>query len=145
VDQITLVSYADQAKVILPTHSGTDKSEIIDAVANLRADGKTSGTKGFKRSLDILRKTYRENGNNQLIVITDGAFRPEDQKGIEKLVKRAAQRRMRTTTVAIKGSNYALETLAALAHTGNGSFLQLNSMDEAEEALIEELRKQSRK
>jgi Ca-activated chloride channel homolog len=145
VDQITLVSYADQAKVILPTHSGADKSEIIDAVANLRADGKTSGTKGFKRSFDILRKTFKENGNNQLIVITDGAFRPEDQEGIEKLVKRAAQRRMRTTTVAIKGSNYALETLAALSQAGNGSFLQLNSMDEAEEALIEELRKQSRK
>jgi Ca-activated chloride channel family protein len=145
MDQLTLVSYADEARVLMTTRSGADKDEILTVVKDLQAGGKTSGTKGFRRSYEILRKTFVPGGNNQLIVITDGAFNPEDQADIRKLVYRSASRQFRTSTVAIRGSAFASTKLSELAELGNGSFLSLDSLDVAGDLLIGELRKQSRK
>lgn len=144
-DHIALVSYADEAKVILPSASGDDRELLNQVVAELRAGGKTSGTKGFNRSYSILRKNLLHEGNNQLIVITDGAFRPDDQASIEKLVKRASRKGIKTSLVAIRGSLYATEKLSALSETGNGSFLRIDSKDDAVSVLLDELKKQSRK
>jgi len=145
MDQLTLVSYADEARVLMTTRSGADKDEILTVVKDLQAGGKTSGTKGFRRSYEILRKTFVPGGNNQLIVITDGAFNPEDQADIRKLVYRSASRQFRTSTVAIRGGAFASTKLSELAELGNGSFLSLDSLDIAGDLLIGELRKQSRK
>jgi len=145
IDKITIVSYANEAQVILPTSTGADKALITQVISELKAGGKTSGTKGFKRSYGILRKERIQEGNNQLIVITDGAFRPEDQTGIDKLVSRANASGFQTSLVAIRSSEFAAEKLSSLAGKGNGSFLRIDSTSDAESALIEELRKQSRK
>jgi Mg-chelatase subunit ChlD len=145
VDKVALISYADNARVILPAHSGAEKATIMEAVGGLQARGKTSGSKGFRRSYQMLELSRMEHGNNQLIVITDGAFDPADQKAIERLVTRSSGKKIRTSMVAVRGSNFAVEKLSSLAENGNGSFLRIESRADAESALIGELRKQSRK
>lgn len=145
VDKVTIVSYADEAKILLNTTSGNNRSEVTGIIQSLKAGGKTSGTKGFKRSFSVLKKYYIPGGNNQLIVITDGAFRPEDQAGIDDLVKKITRRGIRTSVVGIRSNAYAVEKLYDLSVTGNGSFLPINSESDAQSVLIEELKKQSRK
>jgi len=144
-DRVALVSYANDATVLLQPASGDRKDELSEAVTSLRAGGKTSGTKGFKRSYSLLQKELIKEGNNQLIVITDGAFKPEDQAAIDKLVIKAARSGMKTSVVVIRGSQYAVEKLSLLATAGNGSFLRIDSVGETERILLDELRKQSRK
>ncbi|MFY8137048.1 MAG: vWA domain-containing protein [Flavobacteriales bacterium] len=145
VDRMALVSYAGDATVLQATTSGTNKQELREIVAGIRTGGKTSGAKGFKKAYQLLQKSKIQGGNNQLIVITDGAFAVEDQKDIEKMVKRYAAKGYETTVVAIEANNFAKDKLGFVSQLGNGSFLQVEDKTSAERVLIEELKKQSAK
>jgi len=145
VDRMALVSYAGDATVLQATTSGSNKQELREIVAGIRTGGKTSGAKGFKKAYQLLQKSKIQGGNNQLIVITDGAFAVEDQKDIEKMVKRYAAKGYETTVVAIEANNFAKDKLGFVSQLGNGSFLQVEDKTSAERVLIEELKKQSAK
>ncbi len=145
VDQMALVSYAGDATVLQATTSGSNKQALREIVAGIRTGGKTSGAKGFKKAYQLLQKSKIQGGNNQLIVITDGAFAVEDQKDIEKMVKRYAAKGYETTVVAIEANNFAKDKLGLVSQLGNGSFLQVEDKTSAERVLIEELKKQSAK
>jgi len=145
VDQMALVSYAGDATVLQATTSGSNKQALREIVAGIRTGGKTSGAKGFKKAYQLLQKSKIQGGNNQLIVITDGAFAVEDQKDIEKMVKRYATKGYETTVVAIEANNFAKDKLGLVSQLGNGSFLQVEDKTSAERVLIEELKKQSAK
>lgn len=145
VDRVGLISYANEAKVLLPSTSGSQTGELLERVDEISTGGKTSGAKGFKRSYQMLLKNRIESGNNQLIVITDGAFAVDDQAAILKLVKRYEKKGIKTTVVAIKANSYAKDNLTLVSELGNGSFLQIEDEKSAEEVLIEELKKKSAK
>ena len=142
-DQVTLISYAGEAKILLPTTSGDQKASINQIIADLHANGVTSGAKGFTKAYNAIKEHYIVGGNNQLIVITDGAFKPEDQTKIEKLVKKWTKKQIRTSLVAIKSNTFAKEKLTLVSNLGNGSFLLIEDELQAKQILIEELKKQS--
>jgi Ca-activated chloride channel homolog len=144
-DQLTLISYAGEAKTILPTTTGDQKELLERIIAELKANGVTSGSKGFTKAYAALKSAQIEGGNNQLIVITDGAFKVEDELKIEKQVKKATRKTFTTSVVAIKSNSHAKEKLQALSSFGNGSFLLIESEEDAKETLIEELKKQAAK
>lgn len=145
IDQVAMVSYANEAKVLLPTTTGDHKSEMNELVDAIITGGKTSGGKGFKKAFQLIKKGYIEGGNNQLIVITDGAFAIDDQKVIEKLVAKAAKKGIVTTVVAIEPNSFAKEKLLLVSQAGNGSLLPVEDEVSAERILIEEIKKQSAK
>lgn len=145
IDKVGLISYANEAKVLQHSTSGSNKEEVITQVKNITTGGKTSGAKGFKRSFQMLKKNKIEGGNNQLIVISDGAFAIEDQKAIEKLVRKYQKKGYSTTVVGIKANSFAKDNLEFVSKLGNGSFLQIEDKDSAEQILIEELKKKSAK
>jgi Ca-activated chloride channel family protein len=145
IDQVTLISYAGEAKILLPTTSGDQKAAINEIIAQLHANGVTSGAKGFTKAYNSIKEHYVADGNNQLIVITDGAFKPEDQTKIEKLVKKWTKKQIRTSLVAIKSNTFAKEKLTLVSNIGNGSFLLIEDEEQAKHILIEELKKQSTK
>lgn len=141
-DKITLISYANEAKTLLPTTSGDQSENIRTIISELHADGSTSGAKGFKASYSSLRKSFVKDGNNQLVVITDGVFQPEDQKDINKLVKRSVKKRITTSVVGIQCVSFAEQKLSEVSNVGGGSFLVLNTNEDLN-LLIEELKKRS--
>ncbi len=145
VDRVAIVSYANEAKVIQQTETGASKEGIIMSVNDLKTGGKTSGAKGFKKSYSMLKKSRIVEGNNQLIVITDGAFAVEDQKSIRKLVKKAAKAGYSTSVVAIKPNAFAKENLSLVTMDGNGSFLQIDNPETAKAILVEEVKNKSAK
>ncbi len=143
-DKITLISYADETTLLLATTDGSNKGAINGIVTTLVADGNTAGAKGFKRGYEILKQVFLKKGNNQLIVITDGAFQPEDQKQIDKLVRKNARKNLKTSVVGINANYYASLNLNAVSQKGNGSFILIK--DDADLHLIlEEIKKQSAK
>ena len=144
IDKIALVSYADNATILLSSTQGDQKSIIQSKISELKTGGNTDGYKGFKTSFDILRENYLVEGNNQLFVITDGAFQPEDQKKIKKLTSKQSRKGLVTSIVGIKSSTFAQNTLQDVSNSGNGSFLQISSEDDLR-ALIDELKQRSAK
>ncbi len=143
-DRIALVTYATSAAVVLPSITGSEKSTIAAIVKELKAGGSTSGAKGFKTSYSLIKKSYLKEGNNQLIVITDGVFQPADQVEIEKLVGRSAKKRVTTSVVGIQCVSFAATKLTEISNTGGGSFLAIDDENDLG-VLIEEMKIRSAK
>jgi Ca-activated chloride channel homolog len=140
VDQVAIVTYASQANVVLDVSHATDKTEMIRVIQSLEAGGMTAGAKGFKGAYAMNLKSYLEDGNNQVIVATDGAFRKADHT---KIVKKFRHKQVRTTVIGIRSTTYASKVLKDIAESGDGSYLALDDFDEGQELLLEEIKKQS--
>lgn len=144
-DVISLVTYAQKATVVVNSNKGSELENLKTALGDKQPGGSTSGTKGFEAAYKLLKKNKIENGNNQLYVITDGAFQLEDQLQIEKLVKKAKKKQIYTTVIVIKGSKFAKDSLHNIANKGGGSFLTIDTEEEASRLLFELIKQQSKK
>lgn len=138
-DKITIVSYGNSAKVIVPTTSGTNKENIIQSVSKLSAAGMTAGGQGIRAAYSILSKEEIVGGNNQIIVITDGAFN-KDSQDYEGTIKRLAKRGHILSVVGIKIAPLDEEKMTQVAKLGNGRLIGIESLSDARFKLIEEIR-----
>jgi Ca-activated chloride channel family protein len=141
-DKITVVSYGSNAQVLVPTTSGDKKDEIIDKVSKLKAGGMTAGGQGIKLGYKMAQFAYIPGGNNQIIVITDGAFN-KDSQDYERTIKRNTPKGYVLSVVGIKNKPEDEAIMTAVASMGQGRFLGINNVFDAKTKLIDEIRQAS--
>lgn len=142
IDKITFITYADTVKIVREGLTGNHKEELNDVVDKLKAKGMTKGNKAILFSLDIAIKNYITNGNNQIILATDGKFRfyPDDQKKYA-LIK--GDKNIKLSTMAFGNDKDAMKNLKEIAEIGKGNFIHIKHKNKAEEQLMEEIKNNS--
>lgn len=143
IDQVALISYASETIVVLDMTSADRKAELEKAVAALEAGGMTAGARGFQGAYDMAVDHFVDRANNQVIVTTDGAFTKRDQPRILRMAEKYRKKDVITSVVGIRSKPYAVEILAEIAEAGEGSLIRIEDFDRGQEALLEEIRKQS--
>ena len=146
IDQLSIVTYSDEARLLLPVTSGAEKAKVMAAIDSLQAGGITSGSKGVRMAYSLLLESYISGGNNQVILATDGAFRlgASDRNMIESSAKSKDQPIL-LTVVGFGEKKEALEMLSTLSELGGGSMLEVSKSSKAEQLLLEEIKKRSHK
>jgi len=141
-DKITFITYADIVKVIREGLNGGNKNELNDAVNKLKAKGMTKGNKAILFSLDVALKNYISNGNNQIILATDGKFRfyPDDQK---LYILKQGDKQIMLSTMAFGNDKDAIKNLKEIAEIGKGNFIHIKNRNKAKEQLLEEIKQNS--
>jgi uncharacterized protein YegL len=141
-DKITFITYADSVRTLRDGVSGNNKDDLNSVVDKLKAKGLTKGNKAILFSLDIALKNYLANGNNQIILATDGKFRfySEDQ---QKYIARQGDRSVKLSTMAFGNDKDAIKNLKEIAETGKGNFIHIKSRARAKEQLLEEIKENS--
>jgi Ca-activated chloride channel homolog len=129
-DQIALLAYADQTKILMTTTSGDQKEMVVATADALEASGKTNGAIGFKTAYKTLQSSYLKNANNQLYVITDGAFATVDQELIKKQVRRANRKGINTSIISIQANIFAQKNLSEVAQLGDGQLISIEASND---------------
>lgn len=142
-DKVTVIAYAREAEVLLDGVPGSETAEIDQTIAGLTAGGMTSGGIGFRTAYASLREAWIENGNNQVIVVTDGAFRKADHESILKMARKQGNKGATTSVVAIKSTDYARKVLSEVVDFSEGHLLQLDDFRGDREKILDEIKKQS--
>jgi Ca-activated chloride channel family protein len=138
-DRIGLVSYADDAEIILESTSGSNKTEINEIVEEMRANGLTAGGKGIRMGLKLAYKNFIKGGNNEVIVITDGSF-SKDSKDYWKHIKKYRKKGINVSVVGIKNNTSATKSMKAVSDHGGGDFIPINQLSDAQLNLIKTIR-----
>ena len=73
-DRVAIVVYAGAAGLVLPSTSGAEKATILEAIDRLQAGGSTAGGAGIRLAYDVARQHFDREGNNRVILATDGDF-----------------------------------------------------------------------
>ncbi len=144
VDVITLVTYADSVKIIKEGVSGSNKKQLHDIVDGLKAKGLTKGNKAILFSQQLAQKHFIKEGNNQIIMATDGKFRfySEDQN---TWTQKQLDKKIVLSTVAFGNDKDAMKNLKEIADKGEGSFIHIKKRHGSEDKLIEEVKMRSKR
>jgi Mg-chelatase subunit ChlD len=142
IDKITFITYADTVKIIRVGLTGNQKEELNEVVSRLKAKGMTKGNKAILFSLEVALKNYISNGNNQIILATDGKFRfyPDDQK---KYSLNKGDKNIKLSTMAFGNDKDAMKNLKEIAEIGKGNFIHIKNRNKAKEQLMEEIKENS--
>ncbi len=138
IDKIAIVSYRGEAELVLPPTSADRKETIQSHIEGVYAEGFTSGNKGLKMAYDIAKESYINNGNNQIYLVTDGAFKiGERNERIPRLIKSSKEKGIYLTCVGIKNERWTAKTLKEIAKNGNGNYLSLKDERDLNKLLIQ--------
>ena len=64
----------DSSGLVLPSTRGADMNRILEALDELEAGGSTNGAEGIQLAYQTARQNFLRDGNNRVILCTDGDF-----------------------------------------------------------------------
>jgi Ca-activated chloride channel homolog len=139
-DRVAIVVYAGAAGLVLPSTSGADKATILEAIDRLEAGGSTAGGAGLRLAYDVARENYRPDGNNRLILATDGDFNVGVSSDAEMIRLVEARREERTflTVLGFGTGNLKDTKMEQMADKGNGHYAYIDNFREAHKVFVRE-------
>ena len=139
-DSVAIVVYGGSAGVMLNTTSGAEKDSIIKTIDGLEAGGNTPGESAIKLAYNVARSHFIPNGNNRVILATDGDFNVglKSESELDELISQQRESGIYLTCLGVGMGNYKDSKIQTLAKKGNGNFAYLDSFREAEKVLLKE-------
>ena len=139
-DTISIVTYANQDRVVLEGAPAADKTRIMEAISELEARGGTNGSAGIIRAYEIANRYYREGGVNRILLATDGDLNVgvTGEGDLARLVTEKKESGISLTCLGFGMGNYKDNKMEALADYGDGNCRYIDTIHEARKALVEE-------
>lgn len=140
-DRIALVVYAGAAGVVLPSTSGANKQAILAALSRLRSGGSTAGAAGIKLAYQVARQNFLEEGNNRVILASDGDFNvgPSSQGELVRLIEQERKNHVFLSVLGFGMGNYKDNRMEQIANKGNGNYAYIDTILEAKKVLVTEM------
>ncbi|HIP32898.1 MAG TPA: VWA domain-containing protein [Crocinitomicaceae bacterium] len=143
-DKFAIVTYANDARVLLKPTSGAAKEEIKDEVKALKAFGYTSGGSGIKLGYKTAKRAKISNGTNHVIIITDGAFN-RNSDDYKRYIKKYRRKGITMSVVGVRNKTVDEEDMKEAAQLGGGRYVPIMKLSDAQHNLKQEIRLQSYK
>ncbi len=138
-DKLTIVTYASESRVLLPTTKGNEKEKAKIAIQGLRAGGMTAGGAGIKMGYKQTLKSFINDGTNQIIIITDGDFN-RNSGDYKKYIKKYKKRGINMSVVGILNSEKDKKAMKEVAELGGGRYIPIFKLSDAKNNLKQEIR-----
>jgi Ca-activated chloride channel family protein len=139
-DKVSMVVYAGAAGLVLPPTSGASKTKIKEAIDNLEAGGSTAGGAGIRLAYKTAKENFAKNGNNRVILCTDGDFNVGESSddAMERLIEEERKSGVFLTVLGYGMGNYQDAKMQKLADKGNGNHAYIDGISEAKKVLVNE-------
>jgi len=140
-DKVAIVVYAGQAGVVLEPIAGSDKDKIIRAIDGLQAGGSTAGGEGIKLAYKTAKDNFMADGNNRVILATDGDFNvgASSEGELSRLIEDRRNDGIYLSVLGFGMGNIKDNKMEALADRGNGNYAYIDNAQEAKKVMISQL------
>ncbi|PCJ52067.1 MAG: hypothetical protein COA70_12885 [Planctomycetota bacterium] len=139
-DRVAIVTYAGSAGLVLDSTPGTEKTKILSAINALSSGGSTAGGEGIELAYSVASDYFQEDGNNRIILATDGDFNVgiSDDSELVQLIASKREQNIFLSVLGFGNGNYRDHKMEGLADHGNGNYTYIDSLLEAKKALVTE-------
>lgn len=140
-DRVSIVTYAGSDHVALDGAFGYEKQKIMAVIEDLTAGGSTAGSKGIQTAYALAEKYFIEEGNNRVILMTDGDFNVglTNTNDLGDFISEKRESGVYFSVFGVGRGNLQSDKMETLALKGNGTYSYLDSVKEARRALVEEV------
>ena len=139
-DRLSIVTYAGSTRVHLPSTPGSEADAIRRSIDDLSAGGGTNGGDGILLAYEQAEAGFRAEGNNRILIGTDGDFNV-GLTGYDELLELIEQKRetgIFLTVLGLGRGNYNEALLEQLANHGNGTYEYLDKVEQLEKVFLHE-------
>jgi len=143
IDKLAIVTYASTVEVVLESQFVKDKAQITQIIQDLSAGGRTAGAQGLQKAYEVALQNKLTEGNNLIILATDGAFNLS--KGDKANVEQNAASGIYISVVGVKNEKWTEKSMLSISESGKGSYLSIKSYKQAKETLLNEIKAKSKK
>jgi Ca-activated chloride channel family protein len=139
-DQVAIVVYAGAAGLVLPATPGHQKDRILAAIDNLQAGGSTAGGQGLELAYLTAQQNFKKEGNNRVILATDGDFNVgvSSDAEMERLIEKKRQGGVFLTVLGFGRGNLKDSKMEKMADQGNGHYAYIDNILEARKVFVNE-------
>ncbi len=139
-DKVSMVVYAGAAGLVLPPTNGSEKIKIKEAIDKLESGGSTAGGAGIKLAYKTAKEHLVKNGNNRVILCTDGDFNVGESSddAMERMIEEERKSGVFLTVLGYGMGNYQDAKMQKLADKGNGNHAYIDGISEAKKVLVNE-------
>jgi Ca-activated chloride channel family protein len=139
-DRVAMVVYAGAAGLVLESTPGSKKSEILSALNQLQSGGSTAGGAGLKLAYKVAQENFIEDGNNRIILATDGDFNVGSSSNaeMERMIEVKREKGVFMTVLGFGMGNYKDDKMEIIADKGNGNYAYIDNIQEARKVFITE-------
>lgn len=137
-DQIAVIGFDSETRVILPMTGASDKGTILGAIDSLNADGGTDAYPGMVKGRELLQNAVAK--VKHMIVLSDGQTPDNDFPG---LVRDMRAQGMTVSTVAL-GDGAAKDIMQLIAQEGGGRYYETNDPNNMPQIFTKETMQASR-
>lgn len=140
-DKVSIVVYAGASGVVLEGCDGDDTIRIRRALNKLSAGGSTAGGAGIELAYEIAEEYFIDDGNNRVILCTDGDFNvgPSTTSELEDLIEEKRNSGVFLSVLGFGTGNTKDNMMETLADKGNGNYAYIDNLMEAKKVLIDDM------
>ena len=141
IDQISIITYGGVVGIWLEPTNGNEKEKINNSLELLTAAGDTPGESAIVAAYKLANASFIKNGNNRVILATDGDFNvgQTSEKALDELITKQRATGIYLTCLGVGMGNFKDSKLQTLAKRGNGNYAYIDNLHEAEKILVKEL------
>jgi Ca-activated chloride channel homolog len=142
-DRIAIVTYAGNAGLVLKSTAGAFKDIIKSKINNLKPGGATNGAGGINLAYQIAQENFIPQGNNRVILGTDGDFNVgvTSQTDLENLIISKRDQGIFLTVLGVGTDNLNEAMMEQVANKGNGNYEYIDNVEEVKKVFINEYSK----
>ena len=141
IDQVTLISFARQPRLLADKVSGADAGQLVRFIDELPSEGGTNIEAALQLAYEKAREQQSSDGQNRIILLTDGAVNlgNANPESLSQMVTT-----MRTTGIAFDAAGISAEglndeILEALTRKGDGRYYLLDSLEDADDGFARQI------
>ena len=140
-DTVAIVTFGDDARVVLAPTDARDDGRIREAIDGLHPGGSTNLEAGLRLGYGLARETLTENGIDRVVLASDGVANVglTDPNGILAGIREDAAAGIELVAVGVGMGNYNDALLEQLADDGDGFYAYVDDRTEARRLFTEEL------
>lgn len=140
-DQIGIVVYGSQGRVVLEPTPVQKKGAIVRAINRLQTEGSTNAEEGLRLAYEMASVNYDPSRINRLILCSDGVANvgATGPDSILETVRRQANDGVTLTTVGFGMGNYNDVLMEQLANDGDGQYFYVDTQAEARRVFVDDL------
>lgn len=140
-DTVSIVTYSGREAVVLEGCAGSKGDMIAKAIKSLKASGSTNGEAGLKTAYALAEKYFIPDGNNRIIMASDGDLNVgmSSESELKDFVSKKRESGVYLSVLGFGTGNYRDGNMEAIADNGNGVYYYIDSDTEAEKVFCTDL------
>lgn len=136
-DQVGIVVYGSDARVVLSPTPADNRAEILDAIYSLETEGSTNAEAGLRAGYELASQYAQAGRINRIILCSDGVANVGNTTA--EAILQHADEGISLSTFGFGMGSYNDTLMEQLADQGDGTYAYVDTADEAERLFIDNL------